>query len=77
MKTLHNRDIEPVKAADLKPGMILPDGIVKHVEVSGKPANRNAFIYFFGGNTGFVGSEREVNVIAKVDDALLANMMGA
>lgn len=77
MKTLKNADIESVRIADLKPGMILVNGIVKNIDVTGKVSEPIAWITFFGGAEAYIEGDRHINVIGKVDDTLLANMMGA
>lgn len=77
MKTLKSRDIESIRIADLKPGMILAHGIVKHIDVTGKASEPIAWITFFGGAEAYIEGDRHVNVIGKVDDTILANMMGA
>lgn len=74
MKILGQQSIEHVRVTDLAPGMVLPDGIIKDTEPSGP----NLLLTFFGGNTGWIANDydRRVQVLARVSDTLLANMMG-
>jgi hypothetical protein len=78
VKTIKFRDIATIPAADLRPGMILAEGVVVQVrnDYSHLPRQVSAtptvyWVDFAGGQTAYLTPEKCAQVLGKVDDTLL------